>query len=518
MLDIDNVYVIIEKFYADMPAVEKIFKREYIERYMRRLAWQGHKDRELQEIWTVVSALLIYVTHEGLDSFAAIALDDYKVIINFCKEFMPGQSDNVKEKEIIAIIDDFYVFGERYTEYDYSGCIALLAAIKNELQHDEKFLAIKNFNDDEFYDSLSQMDELTPTAALQLNVVLNDILKRMDKYYRRKAFKHDIDKALLMYIGENKDIDPSDAEFWESFWEFFLFDYHLMENDQTPLKNFLTKNYNSLNHSERDIIKDLLSAKATVFSIIDTDGEYVACQNLFTDEIIELPMLEIFNEQVDLYNIILFGHIHESGVMLLNYIKALPASENLRQRIKSEILRQYALYKYQQPHASLDSFLARNAGAVRHTLRLMTSKPRLGIIPIRKLAQPITIDENICAPYRAMLNELVGDETKNFCSLYEWRLIEKMIFDYITLTKAELDEDEMVVLLAAVEIEFLNVNGINMLGAKDISEVLCDVPESLVKAYQQSLWQVLNLVDYDPRYLSEEGFIRALYYFDEVGL
>lgn len=519
MLDIDNVYVAIEEFYTDKPDVENFFKREYVERYMRRLAWQGHKDRELQKIWTVVSTLLDYAAYERIDSFATITVDDYKVVINFCKELMTSQGSSLKETEIIAIIRDFYVFGKHYTAYDYGRCIELLADINSRLQQDEEFLAIKNFNDDEFYNSLSQMEELTPKAVLQLNVVLNDILKRVDKYYRKPAFKQDIDKALSMYIGEAQDVNPVniDAEFWANFWEYFLFDYHLMENDQTPLKNFLSKKYHSLNSSERDIIKDLLSAKATVFSIVDTDGEYVVCQNLFTDELMELPIPETFADDIDLYNIILFGHIHESGVMLLNYIKALPASENLRQCIKSEILRQYALYRYQQPQATLDDFLARNAGAVRHVLRLMTSRPRLGIVPIRKFAQPITIDENICGRYRAMLRELVGDDKKGFCSVYEWRLIEKMLLDYITLTKAELDEDEMVVLLTVVEVEFLNINGVDMSNFKDIEDI-CGVPEKFVKAYQKNLRQVLNLVCYDPRYLSEEGFIRALYYFDEVGL
>lgn len=112
----------------------------------------------------------------------------------------------------------------------------------------------------------------------------------------------------------------------------------------------------------------------------------MTCRNLFTDECIDLPDPDWIYPDAE--HMIFFGHLHARGVMMLNYVTSLPASDKLRRRMKDIILRQLEFFRCQKPGATLDDFFQRDAVAVRHTLNIMANFAQLNVVPLRKAPKP----------------------------------------------------------------------------------------------------------------------------------
>lgn len=534
MLSVDNVYDDIKFFYDENKDAESLFKREYAERYVRRLAWQGHSDDELQDMWHIVSLVIVYAYYSEMPGLYTLSVYDYQDIIHgYARELegMPTDDDDeygyvpdeAMANHVIDTIKEFYQFVERYTDDDSNdGCAELMEEVRASVYADDGFFDMPEEREpDEFYTSLAHMEEVTPEAMQELNHMLDALMARIDEFFHQPELKHDIDRAILMFIGpeigtEDSPVDENQPEFWMGFWDFFLFDYHLLDSDKTPLRYFFEAERKNLSSSECDIIRDLLRSRFTVFNIVESDGEYVTCHNMFTDELIDLPMPESDIFPADFTNGIFFGHIHSRGVMLLNYISYLPASENLRQRMKEEVLRQLRLFQFQSPAATLDDFFTRNAGAVRHTLRLMAAAPRLSVIPVRPLPAPIAPDEALYKEYAQLLTELDRSAHCFGYSSYTATLLQKMLIDYIAVSGDRLEAERLqLAIITALDLEFAALNGIDLSALPDL-EGIFGAERDDVQVYRSKLRQTLQLVDFDPRYISEEGFIRAMYNCDGV--
>ena len=119
---------------------------------------------------------------------------------------------------------------------------------------------------------------------MELNQLLDSLLHQVRAYYRDDIFKADIDRATLMYVGPEYEEKTDKNLFWQGFWDFFLFDYHLLDTDAIPLRHYYEQKKEGMTSSEQDVLRDLLRSEFTVFSIVSFDEEFVTCQNLFTDE------------------------------------------------------------------------------------------------------------------------------------------------------------------------------------------------------------------------------------------
>ena len=330
-----NVYSLVEEFYEENTAAGQIVPQDAVEAYLRRNAWHGADDDELKRIWSIIRLLVTYVDQLDLYSLGSLTVYDYQEIIyryaNDQADFMLAEAD----------INKFFSAAEKFYEYlqrtgkteDYRQG---LTAAKDSLYEGGYFFLPDRRDGDEFYSSLEHMEEVPPETMQRLNKMLDELLHRIDDYYKKPAFRRDMDRAIMMYAGPDYDGQeaPSEEErrgFWFGFWDFFLFDYHLLQTDDTPLQYFYAHEKGNLDPTEKAIVRDLLKARFTVFYIEDMDGEYITCRDMFTDEVIELPAPDSFIP--DYKRVILYGHIHARGVMLLNYITTVPASSRLRNRI-----------------------------------------------------------------------------------------------------------------------------------------------------------------------------------------
>ena len=505
-----NVYSLVEHFYEGNSAAGKIVPQDAVEAYLRRNAWHGADDDELKRIWSIICLLITYVDQLNLYSLASLTVYDYQEIIyryaNDQADFMLAEADINK---FFSAADKFYEYLQRTNKTDdyRQG----LTAAKESLYEGGYFFLPDRRDGDAFYSSLEHMEEVPPETMQRLNKMLDGLLHRIDDYYKKRTFHRDMDRAVMMYAGPDYDGQENLPEeerrgFWFGFWDFFLFDYHLIESDDTPLRYYYEHERDTLSTSEQDILRDLLRSRFTVFCIEAVGEDFVGCRNFFTGESFELPVPEL---ALGNYNhCILYGHIHSHGVMLLNYITSLNASPKLQKRMHDVIIRQYELFKIQCPQAEIKDFFARHGGVVRHTLQILASYAQLNVWKSRHVIQSLPDNPEMAALFAADIDLLRRVARHVGFSKYEIEMLIKFFIDYVTAGAVEKTDD---VLITALLLKFAQINGVDLSGQAEIYDLL-GIDSGSVQAGMKKIHDTLDCEIFDPRYLTEEAFIKSLYY------
>ena len=505
-----NVYSLVEEFYEENTAAGQIVPQDAVEAYLRRNAWHGADDDELKRIWSVIRLLVTYVDQLDLYSLGSLTVYDYQEIIyryaNDQADFMLAEAD----------INKFFSAAEKFYEYlqrtgkteDYRQG---LTAAKESLYEGGYFFLPDRRDGDEFYSSLEHMEEVPPETMQRLNKMLDELLHRIDDYYKKPAFRRDMDRAIMMYAGPDYDGQeaPSEEErrgFWFGFWDFFLFDYHLIVSDASPLRYYYEQEREKLSTSEQDILRDLLRSRFTVFNIEAVGEDFVSCRNFFTGENFELPVPEL---ALGNYNhCILYGHIHSHGVMLLNYITTLTASPKLQKRMRDVILRQFELFKVQKPQAEIADFFARHGGVVRHTLQILAGYAQLNVLKSRHAIQALPDNPETADLFAADIDMLRRIARHVGFSNFETALLVKFFMDYVTLAAVEKTDD---IMMAALLLKFAQINGVDLSAQTEIYELI-GIDSGSVQDCMKKIQETLDCDIFDPRYLTEEAFIKSLYY------
>ena len=506
----ENVYSLVEEFYKKNMAAGQIVPQETVEAYLRRNAWHGAGDDELKRLWSVICLLITYVDQQDLYSLGSLTVYDYQEIIyryaNDRADFMLAEADINK---FFSAADKFYEYMQRTRDIDdyRQG----LKAAKDSLYEGGYFFLPDRRDGDAFYSSLEHMEEVPPETMQRLNKMLDDLLHRVDEYYKQPAFHRDMDRAVVMYAGpdyDGQDSWPEDERrgFWFGFWDFFLFDYHLIVSDSIPLRYYYEHERDKLSTSEQDILRDLLRSRFTVFCIEAVGEDFVSCRNFFTGENFELPVPELAIGNYD--HCILYGHIHSHGVMLLNYITSLNASPKLQRRMRDVILRQFERFKFQCPQAEMKDFFARNGGVVRHTLQILAGYAQLNVLKSCPVKQPLPDNPEAAELFAADIDMLRRVAKHVGFSKFEIGLLVKFFMDYVTESAVDKVDD---VLLTALLLEFARINGVDLSGQSEIYELL-GIDSRRVQSCMKKISAALACEVFDPRYLTEEAFIKSLYY------
>lgn len=505
-----NVYSLVEEFYEENTAAGQIVPQDAVEAYLRRNAWHGADDDELKRIWSVIRLLVTYVDQLDLYSLGSLTVYDYQEIIyryaNDRADFMLAEAD----------INKFFSATEKFYEYlqrtgnaeDYRQG---LTAAKESLYEGGYFFLPDRRDGDEFYSSLEHMEEVPPETLQRLNKMLDGLLHRIDDYYKNQVFQRDMDRAVVMYAGPDYDGQESLSEedkrgFWFGFWDFFLFDYHLIVSDDTPLRYYYEHERDKLSTSEQDILRDLLRSRFTVFCIEAVGEDFVSCRDFFTGENFELPVPELALGNYK--HCILYGHIHSHGVMLLNYITSLTASPKLQRRMRDVILRQFEWFKIQHAEAEIKDFFARNAGVVRHTLQILASYAQLNVLKSRHVTQSLPDNPEAADLFAADIDLLRRVAKHVGFSKFEIGLLVKFFTDYVTVASVEKTDD---VLITALLLKFAQINGVDLSTQSEIFELL-GIDSKKVQTCMAEIQGTLDCEVFDPRYLTEEAFIKSLYY------
>ena len=505
---IKNVYDQVRIFYDESIMWDPTIKLEWVEGFLRQKAWQGTSDDKLQDLWRQIQIFAIYLNDVDNDDLNEITLLEYSLAIEWLAEHISDFKVTLKSvRHIFNVLIDFYTYLFNKKIIDN------LDDIKDAAQKIAGANKLHLIKSDSMFDKLRLYEEnFDATLSKDFASIIGDategLMLKLGKYYHRKKFTEDFERALYFYIGPFEKV-PEDVEdeFWLGFWDYFLFDYHLLVSDLKPLEYFNTSCGEKLSADEYRILQELLNSKFTVFYVNKIlNPNSVECVNLFTNEIFNLPLLDF--DYKSLKKLLFFGHIFPTGLVMINYLTSIEMSINLRRRIKDEVIRQKEIFAIQMPHATLEDFFNRHALVLRHTVRILVTLSKVNVTSIAQLERSYPGIETKRLANQAVNNLLHELVVVHGFSLHDQNLLEKMWYDFSQLNIINVRKPAT--WATAVFYAYAEINSIDNIAAKDLAEHL-DVSTASLHKNRKQLDNILQLQAFDARYLSEEGFVNLLF-------
>jgi hypothetical protein len=512
MTIIKNVYDEVRVFFDEKLEWDSAIKREWVEGFLRQKAWQGDNDETLRDSWRNLHMFVSYLAYSGENTLDEIVASEYSLAV----EWMIVQIEGFKPT--LQTVRHFFDILQEF--YNYLVAKKIIADTEELRQAAEYMTGGKRLRFIEEADEQGELPVKSPlTVPKDIGRIVGEAVERLmlkfSAYFQQESFVEDFDRALMLFLGPLGQMpeDENDDEFWLGFWDYFLFDYHLLANDRTPLIQFSLDYSDKLAGEEQKILRELMGAKFTVFyveSVINQD--WVECVNLLTEEKFRLPNPNFDYKLVK--KLLFYGHVflqqQESELVMINFITSVEISSNLRRRIKEEISRQKAMLELQQPGATWEDFVGRHANAVRHTIDLLATWARVNVTSYaqmeRSFPQPVTGEKAV----NTVVVEMIETFMPKFgYSQHDTFLAQKLWQDFSAIETINIRKPAAWAAAVIQAFSQLN-NGENEMSADTLAQEML-AGKSSISANRAKIFQVLKLEKYDPRYLSEEGIVSLLY-------
>lgn len=506
-----NIFETVARYYEADGEAEAILPQATIERYLRRQLWRGMPQEDLEMVFALAAhamELSAMMGLEGLDEFEPDDLQEDVDMFFLEHEDVPPTEENVMHA--IGLLASFLTYLHPEAEADIGRKIEKTrAAYYADGEFVDPTLAYDE-DDDDFILPGNLLEELEPA---EIDAVVNELLQAIQVFFRASAYHDDLQRAMMLYFGPvrmNENPEDVDEETMQrdlqGFWDFFLFDYHMIAQDRLPLRVFFDARKKELPEVQLGVLRDLLDSTFTIFYIEHLEGDTALCRALFTDEEMELPRPETGGQ--DPRKTLLYGHVHADGVMLLNYIMIVPATAALRHRIQEEIERLHAIYCMQKPGATMEEFFHRHAAAVRHVIQNMTSYAQLTIVPEIEKVKPIDAPE-VPQSLQAAAARLREHAKALHFSAYEQVTLLRLYRDavYAEGESARATENEFL----AATILYFAIQNVKDIGDVESFFASLDAEKEFVVTELSHIFVVLGMLHPDPRYFTELGFVHLLF-------
>ncbi|MEG0970603.1 MAG: hypothetical protein RSE47_05795, partial [Acidaminococcaceae bacterium] len=343
----ENVYDLVADFYAHDEGWNMVLRQDYAEGFLRQAAWQGADDAELRKKWQYMMMFCLYLGHAE-NMFGDLDEDDIIDGIAWCGRNIADFAISFGVvQEYLALLNALllYLKGKKAI----SSAVAAQIAAKTLLGEDGVLHTIKA--DGEFTPTEARRTlYATPNAPVKifLNIgdMLQDLLDELHDYFQADEFHVDLERAIFLYQGIFSEELETD-EFWQCFWDYFLFDYHLLQDDQTPLVHFQATKLSA----NQELLLELRNSKLALFTIdgVNEDDMYI-CTDFLTQESynLNLPL----EGELDTQEMIFIGHIFYNNTMVMNYIRCLRIGKLASNRLRQVLRACYEWFLIQEPNGT----------------------------------------------------------------------------------------------------------------------------------------------------------------------
>lgn len=493
-----NVYDGVRAFYEQDPAWNDIIRYELVEGFLRRKAWQHADDKRLRGMWQHVLMLGLYLAYADIPLSQAHLVDHEEMILWLERNVAEFKRESILMQRFFTTLSDFC---------DYLSSKGVMPATEVfsqaalELKEGRSILSVR---------PLDELPSLVPDAPmpiyLKLDEHLHELLLLLNKFYQRGEFLSDFERAVFLYHGimgwDDEDLDSRRQDFWLGFWDYFLFDYRLIANDKTPLRNFC--DIGDYPAEMATLLGDLVNARFSVFFVRHVPNEeWLECEDLLTGAIFFLPNPVNFVKGIK--ELLFMGHLFSDNMVLVNYVMSVPVSRRLRNRIKDETDKLLFYFRMQEPDASWGDFMRRNAVAIRHVVDIFTGYSKLNVVPELELPdfkrgnapiRDVSVIALLCAVLKA-----------GMFSFRDIDLCLRIWKDYLSLRDFAPRRAEL--WAAGVTAAFVDINSAFEVDYEYLADIFKVTP-SQVREYKRYVVQALDIKEHDVRYLNEEGFVMQL--------
>ena len=492
-----NVYDRLKIFYDENPDAKALFAENTVEKHIRKCAWQGEKEEDLQLRFSLFEKIILYAVDIDLDTVLELLPEDYLEIFYELADIEKMELNESLVKKYITYIEELYIERE---EEGFDGKIDEIEALRMFFYDEGKFTLMKPEKKSE-YKSKYRRGEASFEEIEARDRIKNNLLNIIERYFEtRAAFKEDIKRVRRMFYGDRPVLDKAN-----DFRDYFLFDYHLIHTDETPICYFYREERERFDKEITSIMRELLNSRFTCFYVKYPKDDTFICADMFREREFILPFsTEDFPEYK---NMVFYGHIEPGSVPEPTYIGWFSANERLQKRIEDEVIAAYKLYRYIDKKANFTDFFGRHALAVRQILGELTNSFRLNVVPEAADVEIIKIDEDILEDYEDAVKKLAHYAKQANFDIYTIGLLKKYYHDFLVKSKLPRAKNESRTTLLAVIKNFASINSGKEAQYGNYTD------EKSVREMSESIKQTLKSEYFDPRYLTEEGFSNLIRFF-----
>lgn len=508
-----NVFDIVNEFYTQDPEWNNVINRKHVDNYLRTLAWQGVADEELIDIWSNIMLLCVFLGNS--DNFLGdMSRENFIDCVGWCGRNVAGFTLNPTHvEEFLDDLDEFYAYLKRKKIiFKANGPADALAklVVNDRLQLLDRH---GNFLSDVEKYNLYSSPDLPAKIFLNVGEKMDNIYDALRNYYADHAFYRDIERAAFLYSGILAtgviDEKPDSEEYAQAFWDYFLFDYHLLSNDKRPIEHFYEdmclNNFTQEGEAYEDILLELIKTHLVVFKVLsqNEDGTF-SCQDIFTNEgySLVLPL----DEAAETNGLLFMGHVYYNESMVINFIRGFKITAVAQKRMVQTMKKAKDWFAIRENgKLSWRDFIIRNSLFVRHICLIYSAYIRLDCFScetkVHQYEPAEIVQDKTCDLIQTMMKPY------SF-SRYDIKLCQIMWADFLKYTnkKPRLPE----IWAAGIIRNFIDINGVYSYDLAKISEMCRNIPTSTINRTSNEIADVLSLEKGDPRYINEEGFLLLL--------
>lgn len=508
-----NVFDIVDEFYTQDPEWNSVIERRNVDNYLRSLAWQGVEDDRLTEIWSNIMLFCVFLGNSE-NFLGDMSRENFIDCVGWCGRNVAGFTINVTHiQEFLGDLDAFYSYlKNKKVIYKADGPSAALAKliVNDKLQLlDRKgnFLSeIEKFN---IYSS----PDLPAKVFLNVGEKLDNLFEAIRNYYADLRFHRDLERAAFLYSGVMAsgviDEKPDSEEYAQSFWDYFLFDYHLLANDKRPIDYFYEdlceNNFTAEGEAYEDMLLELRKSRLILFSVKgQNEDNTFTCIDAFTNEAYNLSIPVDENSPTE--NMLFLGHIYYNDSMIINFIRGFQISPSAKKRMVQTMTKAKNWFgKRKKGGLSWQEFIERNGLFLRHICLIYSAFLRLDCFNY----ETAIVEYYSQAPREDRVAQLIEEMMKPYSfSAYDIALCQTMWSDFFTMTNKHVRMPE--IWAAGIIRNFIDINGVYNYDLHKISEMCRSIPTSAIYRTSKEIYDTLALEQGDPRYINEEGLLLLL--------
>ncbi len=502
-----NVYDAIKEFYENDPDWELILSQYDVENFFRHMAWQGTTDEQMQRQWKYIVMLCIYLENAELELFD-LTEDNLVDLVSWCGRNVADFSITFAAvKELLETLGQFFVFLKKdgIVESSLPPYLAM-----QQLLRDDGTVAI--IDEEGYYlpGEESREETAAPPAEgrvfLNAEEALNGLMKEIHQFFQRDEFNLDFERAMLLYETAMGPLDPSlvgaEADyFWQGFWDYFLFDYHLLLGDQIPLRYF--KKHGGSQYPQ--LVSELCQGFLALFTIEDVVNEnHYVCRDFITGE----PYFFTFylEEEEPLEDLVMLGHVFYNQSIGMNYLQRYRLRPLARKRLLEVLDDCLKWYDVHCPGAHWEEFVERHALLCRKVLQLAGENPallRFSHDTAQWAYQPPLLPEKLSNVEVLLQSLLLGTGRSH----YDVHLCRCMWQDFLKC-HPHTELYPFPVWAAAIGRIFRSVNEAQHPLYRMPSRQPLGISEEQLEGACKTISHQLQLEPFDPRYLDELGFLQ----------
>lgn len=512
----NKIYDAIKEYYASHEMAKSLISQAEVEKYLRRLSWAGAKEKRLSDFWECLRIVLDYAADHKFPAVEMMTSIDYQFVL-WCEHLKSGK-EKIRKSFVKTFVDELKAFYRDYfdiseDEYRLSP-VYMLDMFWDSLHINGRFSYPRIDLEDECFSFLQDAINMENHELDSVNRSMDNILNDMGDYFHLPEFQADISRALMLYLGSDELRNRPEQDKVFSFWDYFFFDYRLIVHNMTPVNYYYQHQRQNKTAFERYAIRDLTKAEFSVFSVKLLMGDVALCTDLFTGKEFDIPVASLPGN--DIVKNIYIGHIYGNGISMLNFIDFVPAGKRLRSRIKSEVMFQLERFKCQNTSATYETFAKIHNATIRHVIRILAGRKRIVAISERRLPEldvndidagiDIDLDENAEEAMDMMEMIMV---LQNF-SMNSYNLGRKLFYKAYLSGYFDDAGDLMMAKVSALMLAFETINHEVRIDPIMVAQQ-CHITADELGTMIKDLFEQLDIWNEDPRYLTEHGFIEALY-------